>query len=81
MVTGQRIGTGAVAEPAQAEFRTWLDRGACRRRRCSYSKQPKYSLAAISGPEAVSALDAGKIAAFMVDHSRDRNINEYERAA
>jgi site-specific recombinase XerD len=40
--------------------------------RC-YSKQAKYFLAAIGGPEAVSGLDAAGVTAFMVDHSRDRN--------
>jgi site-specific recombinase XerD len=38
--------------------------------RC-YSKQAKYFLAAVGGPEAVSALDAGKVIAFMVGWSRD----------
>jgi site-specific recombinase XerD len=40
--------------------------------RC-YSKQAKYFLAGASGPGAVSGLDAGKVTAFVVDHSRDRN--------
>ena len=40
--------------------------------RC-YSKQAKYFLAAVGGPEAVSGLDAGEVTAFMVEHSRDRN--------
>jgi integrase/recombinase XerD len=35
------------------------------------SKQAKYFLAAAGGPEAVRALDAGKVTAFMVDWSRD----------
>src|SRR2546429_7601133 len=58
-----------------ADFCTWLDR----RRglspvsvRC-YSKQAKYFLAAAGGPEAVRSLDAGRVTAFMVDWSRDRN--------
>jgi site-specific recombinase XerD len=56
-----------------AEFRLWLDRErglSAMTVRC-YSKQAKYFLAAVGGPEAVSALDAGKVTAFMVDWSRD----------
>jgi integrase/recombinase XerD len=36
-------------------------------------QQAKAFLAAIGGPGAVSGLDAAKVTAFMVDHSRDRN--------
>jgi integrase/recombinase XerD len=56
-----------------AEFGTWLDRerGLSPVSVRCYSKQVKYFLAAISGPETVSALDAGKITAFIVDWSRD----------
>jgi site-specific recombinase XerD len=58
-----------------AEFRTWLDRerGLSPVSVRCYSKQAKYFLAAIGGPGAVSGLDAGKVTAFMVEHSRDRN--------
>ena len=58
-----------------AEFRTWLDRerGLSPVSVRCYSKQAKYFLAAVGGPGAVSGLDAGKVTAFMVDHSRDRN--------
>jgi integrase len=41
--------------------------------RC-YSKQARYFLAVVGGPGAVSGLDAGKVTAFMVEHSRDRNV-------
>jgi site-specific recombinase XerD len=56
-----------------AEFRTWLDRerGLSPVSVRCYSKQAKYFLAAGGGPEAVSALDAGMVTAFMVDWSRD----------
>jgi integrase/recombinase XerD len=58
-----------------AEFRTWLDRerGLSPVSVRCYSKQAKYFLAAVGGPGAVSGLDAGKVTAFMVEHSRDRN--------
>ena len=58
-----------------AEFRMWLDRerGLSPVSVRCYSKQAKYFLAAVGGPEAVSGLDAGKVTAFMVEHSRDRN--------
>jgi integrase/recombinase XerD len=58
-----------------AEFRTWLDRerGLSPVSVRCYSKQAKYFLAAMGGPGAVSGLDAGKVTAFMVEHSRDRN--------
>lgn len=58
-----------------AEFGTWLDRerGLSPVSVRGYSKQAKYFLAVIGGPGAVSGLDAGKVTAFMVDHSRDRN--------
>ena len=58
-----------------AEFRRWLDRErglSAVSVRC-YSKQARYFLAAIGGPGAVGGLDAGKVTAFMVDHSKDRN--------
>ena len=58
-----------------AEFCTWLDRerGLSPVSVRCYSKQAKAFLAAIGGPLAVRGLDAGKVAAFMVNHSRDRN--------
>jgi len=58
-----------------AEFSTWLDRerGLSPVSVRCYSKQARYFLAAVGGPGAVSDLDAGKVTAFMVDHSRDRN--------
>jgi site-specific recombinase XerD len=58
-----------------AEFGTWLDRERALSPvsvRC-YAKQAKYFLAAAGGPGAVSGLDAGRVTAFMVDWSRDRN--------
>jgi site-specific recombinase XerD len=57
------------------EFRTWLDRerGLSPVSVRCYSKQAKVFLAGISGPGAVSGLDAGKVTAFVVDHCRDRN--------
>jgi site-specific recombinase XerD len=56
-----------------AEFGTWLDRerGLSPVSVRCYSKQAKYFLAAIGGQEAASALDAGKVTAFIVDWSRD----------
>jgi integrase/recombinase XerD len=58
-----------------AEFCTWLDRerGLSPVSVRCYSKQAKAFLAAIGEPGAVSGLDAGKVTAFMVEHSRDRN--------
>ena len=58
-----------------AEFCMWLDRerGLSPVSVRCYSKQARYFLAAVGGPEAVSGLDAGKVTAFMVEHSRDRN--------
>ena len=58
-----------------AGFRMWLDRerGLSPVSVCCYSKQAKYFLAAVGGPGAVSGLGAGKVTAFMVEHSRDRN--------
>jgi integrase/recombinase XerD len=58
-----------------AEFRAWLDRerGLSPVSVRCYSKQAKAFLAAIGGPGAIGGLDAGRVTAFMVDHSRDRN--------
>jgi site-specific recombinase XerD len=57
------------------EFRTWLarERGLSPVSVRCYSKQAKYFMAAVGGPDAVSVLDAGKVTSFMVDWSRDRN--------
>jgi integrase/recombinase XerD len=69
------MGTDDDSAVLLAEFRTWLDRErglAAVSVRC-YSKQAKAFLAAVGGPAAVSGLDAGKVTAFMVDHSKDRN--------
>jgi site-specific recombinase XerD len=58
-----------------AEFRTWLgrERGLSPVSVGCYCKQAKAFLAVIGGPGAVSGLDAGKVTAFMVEYSRDRN--------
>jgi integrase/recombinase XerD len=58
-----------------AEFCTWLDRerGLSPVSVRCYLKQAKYFLVAIGGPGAVSGLDAGKVTAFMVGYSQDRN--------
>jgi integrase/recombinase XerD len=58
-----------------AEFRTWLgrERGLSPVSVRCYSKQAKYFLAAVGGPGAVSGLDAARVTAFVVSHSRDRN--------
>jgi integrase/recombinase XerD len=69
------MGTDDDSAVLLAEFRTWLDRErglAAVSVRC-YSKQAKAFLAAVGGRGAVSGLDAGKVTAFMVDHSKDRN--------
>jgi integrase len=69
------MGTDDGSAVLLAEFRMWLDRErglAPVSVRC-YSKQAKYFLAAVGGPGAVSGLGAGKVTAFMVEHSRDRN--------
>ena len=58
-----------------AEFRGWLDRerGLSPVSVRCYSKQSKAFLAGIGGAGAVSGLDAGKVTAFMVDWTQDRN--------
>ena len=58
-----------------AEFGRWLDRerGLSPVSVRCYSKQAKYFLAAVGGPGAVGGLDAGRVIAFMVGHSGDRN--------
>jgi integrase/recombinase XerD len=69
------MGTDDGSTVLLAEFGTWLDRerGLSPVSVRCYSKQAKYFLAGVGGPDAVSSLDAGKITAFMVDHTRDRN--------
>jgi site-specific recombinase XerD len=58
-----------------AEFRGWLDRerGLSPVSVRCYAKQSKAFLAGIGGAGAVSALDAGKVTAFMVDWTQGRN--------
>src|SRR5512135_1282879 len=69
------MGAGDGSSMLLAEFGTWLDRerGLSPVSVRCYSKQAKYFLAAAGGPEAVGSLDAGRVTAFMVDWSRDRN--------
>ena len=58
-----------------AEFRRWLDRERglpAESVRC-YSNQAGAFLAGTGGAGAVGSLDAGRVTAFMVDWSRDRN--------
>jgi integrase/recombinase XerD len=71
MIMGTDYGSAVLL----AEFCTWLDRerGLSPVSVRCYCKQAKYFLAAIGGPGAVSGLDAGKVTAFMVDYSQDRN--------
>jgi site-specific recombinase XerD len=69
------MGTDDGSAVLLAEFGMWLDRErglAPVSVRC-YSKQAKYFLAAAGGPGAVGGLDAGRVTAFMVDYSKDRN--------
>jgi integrase/recombinase XerD len=69
------MGTDDGSAVLLAEFGMWLDRErglAPVSVRC-YSKQAKYFLAAVGGPGAVGGLDAGRVTAFMVDYSKDRN--------
>jgi integrase/recombinase XerD len=58
-----------------AEFGAWLDqeRGLSPASVRCYCVQAKAFLAGIGGPEAVGAPDAGKVVAFMFEHTRDRN--------
>jgi integrase/recombinase XerD len=69
------MGTDDDSAVLLAEFRAWLDRerGLSPVSVRCYSKQAKYFLAAVGGPGAVSGLDAGKVTAFMVEYSKDRN--------
>ncbi|MGH3184710.1 MAG: hypothetical protein ACRDOE_22770, partial [Streptosporangiaceae bacterium] len=58
-----------------AEFGRWLDRErglSAESVRC-YSNQAGAFLAGVGGAGAVGSLDAGRVTAFMVDWSRDRN--------
>jgi site-specific recombinase XerD len=80
MIVEMDVGSGCVQPDGVsavllAEFRTWLDRerGLSPVSVRCYSKQAKYFLASVGGPGAVSALDAGKVTAFMVDWSQDLN--------
>ncbi len=77
---GTDVGAGCVpagggSAVLLAEFGTWLDRerGLSPVSVRCYSKQARYFLGAVGGPDAVGGLDAGKVTAFMVGHSRDRN--------
>jgi integrase/recombinase XerD len=58
-----------------AEFRMWLDRerGLSPESVRCYSNQAKAFLAAIGAPGDASSLNAARVTAFMVDHSRGRN--------
>jgi site-specific recombinase XerD len=69
------MGTDDGSAVLLAEFRMWLDRerGPSPVSVRCYSKQAKYFLAAVGGPGAVGGLDAGRVTAFMVDYSKDRN--------
>jgi site-specific recombinase XerD len=69
------MGTDDGSAVLLAEFRMWLDRerGLSPVSVRCYSKQAKYFLAAVGGPGAVGGLDAGRVTAFMVDYSKDRN--------
>lgn len=55
-----------------AEFGRWLgrERGLSTVTVRCYSKQARYFLAAVGGPECVGSLDAGKVTGFMVNWSR-----------
>ncbi len=69
------MGTDDDSAVLLAEFRAWLDRerGLSPVSVRCYSKQAKYFLAAVGGPGVVGGLDAGRVTAFMVDYSKDRN--------
>jgi integrase/recombinase XerD len=69
------MGTDDGSAVLLAEFGMWLDRerGLSPVSVRCYSKQAKYFLAAVGGPGAVGGLDAGRVTAFMVDYSKDRN--------
>lgn len=79
MERGMDAGRGSASEDSTGllmEFRTWLERerGLSPASADCYSKQARAFLALTGGPGAVGALDASRITAFMVDHSRDRNV-------
>lgn len=69
------VAAGEDSTGVLAEFRMWLgrERGLSPESVCCYSDQVKAFLAAAGGPDAVSGLDAARVTAFMVDHSRGRN--------
>jgi integrase/recombinase XerD len=69
------MGTDDGSAVLLAEFGMWLDRerGLSPVSVRCYSKQAKYFLAAVGGPGVVGGLDAGRVTAFMVDYSKDRN--------
>jgi site-specific recombinase XerD len=69
------MGTDDDSAVLLVEFRRWLgrERGLSPVSVRCYSKQAKYFLAAVGGPGAVGGLDAAKVTAFIVGHSRDRN--------
>jgi integrase/recombinase XerD len=69
------MGTDDGSAVLLAEFGMWLDRerGLSPVSVRCYSRQAKYFLAAAGGPGAVGGLDAGRVTAFMVDYSKDRN--------
>src|SRR3954453_19757920 len=71
-VRGMKSGAGGAL---CAEFGTWLDRerGLSPVSVRCYRVQAEVFLIGVGGPEAVSGLDAGKVVAFMVEHTRDRN--------
>jgi len=78
METGMDAGcapAGGGSAGLLAEFRTWLDRerGLSPVSVRCYCVQAKEFLIGVGGPEAVTGLDAGKVVAFMVEHTRDRN--------
>lgn len=69
------VGESSAAAMLLAEFGGWLDRerGVSPESVRCYCVQAKAFLTSIGGPEAVGGLDAGKVVAFMVEHTRDRN--------
>ena len=69
----RRAGTG-LRSCWRSSARGWTGSGACRRYRCAaIPSRRSTSWPRSAGPGAVSGLDAGKVTAFMVDHSTDRN--------
>jgi site-specific recombinase XerD len=72
---GARGLTNGAGAALLAEFGAWLDRerGLSPVSVRCYCVQAITFLTGVGGPEAVSGLDAGKVVAFMVEHTRDRN--------